>query len=104
MIFGKVVGTVVSTRKTENIVGLKLLLVRNVDMRGEPAKGYHVCADAVGAGMGEIVIYATGSAARQSDITLNRPVDAIIMGIVDTWDVEGETVYTKYEPARTADV
>jgi len=104
MIFGKVVGTVVSTKKTETIVGLKLLLVRNVNMRGELDKGYHVCADAVGAGVGEIVIYATGSAARQSEATLNRPVDAIIMGIVDTWDVEGETVYTKYESVQTADV
>jgi len=104
MIFGKVVGTVVSTRKTESLTGLKLLLVANTDARGGPDKGYAVCADAVGAGLGEIVIYATGSAARQSDITLNRPVDAIIMGIVDTWDIEGETVYTKNEPIETADV
>ncbi|MGK7346134.1 MAG: EutN/CcmL family microcompartment protein [Candidatus Nitrospinota bacterium M3_3B_026] len=104
MLFGKVVGTVVSTKKTESIVGLKLLLVKNVDHRGEFSNGYHVCADAVGAGVGEVVLYATGSAARQSDITLNRPVDAIIMGIVDTWDVEGETAYTKVEPAPAVDV
>ncbi len=104
MLLGKVVGTVVSTRKTESLVGLKLLLVKNVDARNRSAAGYHVCADAVGAGIGEVVLYSTGSAARQSEITENRPVDAIIMGVVDTWDVDEKTVYTKDESFETADV
>ena len=95
MLFGKVTGTVVSTRKTESLDGLKLLIVRNVDVDGEPAKGYVVAADSVGAGLGEVVLYATGSSARQTDITNNKPVDAVIMGIVDTWDVDGKTVFTK---------
>ncbi len=45
--------------------------------------------------MGEVVLYAAGSAARQSDRTQNRPADAIIMAIVDTWDLEGQTMYQK---------
>lgn len=104
MLLGKVAGTVVSTRKTESLEGLKLLLVRNVDVSGEMAKGYVVAADSVGAGIGEVVLYATGSSARQTDVTNNKPVDAVIMGVVDTWDVDGETVFTKYETVKTADI
>ncbi len=104
MLLGKVVGTVVSTHKTETLEGLKLLLVKNVDTGGKVSDGYVVAADGVGAGMDEIVLYATGSSARQTDGTRNRPVDAIIMGVVDTWDIEGETRYTKFESAKTADV
>lgn len=104
MLFGKVVGSVVCSRKTENIVGLKLLLVANISEQGNPADGYAVAADAVQAGVGDVVIYSTGSAARQTDTTQERPVDAIIMGIVDMWDIEGENVYTKVEPLEVADV
>lgn len=95
MLFGKVVGTVVASQKTESLIGLKLLLVQNLDEKGQLTKGYHVAADAVQAGVGDVVIYSTGSAARQTDITTSRPVDAVIMGIVDTWDVEGETMFNK---------
>ncbi len=84
MLFGKVIGTVVSTRKAESLTGLKLLLVKNIDEDGKEIGGYVVAADSVQAGVGEVVIYATGSSARQTDIITNRPVDAIIMGIVDT--------------------
>lgn len=104
MLFGKVAGTVVSTRKAESLEGLKLLLVRNVDVTGEVGKGYVVAADSVGAGLGEVVLYATGSSARQTDITNGKPVDAVVMGIVDTWDVDDKTVYTKYASANTTDV
>lgn len=101
MLFGQVVGTVVATRKDPGLLHLKLLLVRNLDARGKPAAGYHVAADAVGAGVGEVVLYATGSGARQTERTQNRPVDAVIMAIVDTWDIQGETVFEKFhnEPA-----
>ena len=104
MLFGQVVGTVVATRKDPGLVQLKLLLVRNLDVNGRPAAGYHVAADAVGAGVGEVVLYATGSGARQTELTENRPVDAVIMAIVDTWDVHGETVFEKFkdEPALVA--
>jgi len=104
MLIGKVVGTVVATRKTESLEGLKLYMVQNHDAAGRKAKGYVVAADAVGSGLGEMVLYATGSSARQTDMTDNRPVDAIIMGVIDTWDVDDKVVYTKYESARTADV
>ena len=97
MLIGKVVGTVVSTRKDPRIEGLKLLLVRQLDVHGREGSNYVVAADAMGAGMGEVVLYATGSAARQTVITDRRPIDAIIMAIVDTWDIGGEVQYVKYE-------
>ena len=90
------VGSVVSSHKIESLEGLKLLAVKQLDAYGEEKAGsYVVAVDAVQAGLGEIVIYATGSAARQSDMTCNRPADAIIMGIVDTWDVDGKVIYQK---------
>ncbi len=104
MLLGQVVGTVVSTKKTESLIGLKLLLVQNLDITGKLAKGYHVAADSVQAGLGDVVIYSTGSAARQTDITTERPVDAVVMGIVDTWDVNGKTAFNKSEPLEVADV
>lgn len=95
MLFGKVIGTVVATQKAESLTGLKLLLVKNIGEDGKETGGYVVAADSVQAGIGEVVLYATGSSARQTDITNNRPVDAIIMGIVDTWDIGDKTVFTK---------
>ena len=47
------------------------------------------------AGVGEVVLYASGSSARQTDVTRERPVDAVVMGIVDTWELGGDTVYRK---------
>ncbi len=104
MLFGRVEGTVVATRKDERLLDLKLLLVRNLDVRAQAADGYHVAVDAVGAGVGEVVLYATGSAARQTDLTDARPVDAVIMAIVDTWDLDGEVVFEKYPAAEPAGV
>lgn len=103
MVLGRVVGTVVSSRKEPAIEGLKLLLVQSCDLDGqvEPKGATVVAADAVGAGVGEVVLYATGSGARQTEHTQNRPVDAVIMAIVDTWDIDGETMFEKFhnEPA-----
>lgn len=95
MLLGKVVGTVVSTKKEPKIEGLKLLVLELLDVHGKPNKNYVVAMDAVGAGTGEIVLYAGGSSARQTEITNNKPCDAVVMAIVDTWDVEGNTVYQK---------
>jgi microcompartment protein CcmK/EutM len=95
MLIGKVIGTLVSTRKEESIQGLKLLVVRQVNVEGQETGGYVVAADAVGAGVGEFVLYATGSSARQTVMTDRRPVDAVIMAIVDTWEVGGEVKYRK---------
>lgn len=89
MKMGRVIGAVVASRKDEKLQGLKLLVVRNLDLEMANEKGYGVAADAVGAGAGEVVLYATGSSARQTAITDGRPVDAVIMAIVDEYDVGG---------------
>lgn len=95
MILGKVVGTLVASRKEPTLEGLKLLLVSACEVDGTPGKGVVVCADAVGAGMGEVVLYASGSSARQTEVTNNRPVDATIMAIVDQVEVGGQVRYRK---------
>lgn len=95
MLLGKVVGTVVATRKEDSIIGLKLLLVRTINEAGEPSGGPVVAADAVGAGVGETILYASGSSARQTVVTDKRPVDAVIMAIVDTIEVGGDVTYQK---------
>ena len=89
MKMGRVIGAVVASRKDEKLQGLKLLVVRNLDLEMANEKGYVVAADAVGAGAGEVVLYATGSSARQTAITDGRPVDAVIMAIVDEYAVGG---------------
>lgn len=94
MKMGRVVGAVVATQKDERLNGLKLLVVQNLDLGMTLEKGYVVAVDAVGAGAGEVVLYATGSSARQTSITDGRPVDAIIMAIVDEFDVGGELTRT----------
>ncbi|HMO50466.1 MAG TPA: EutN/CcmL family microcompartment protein [Kiritimatiellia bacterium] len=95
MILAKVVGTVVSTRKEPSLDGLKFLLVRAIDEEGRETGNFLVAADAVGAGPEEIVLIASGSSARQTLATDKRPVDAVVMGIVDSWDVGDKTKYKK---------
>ncbi len=96
MLLGKVVGTVVATRKVESLEGLKLLSVRDISLKdGKETGNYVVAVDAVQAGIGDIVLYATGSAARQTLETLNKPADAVIMAIVDICEVEGKVIYRK---------
>ncbi|MEE2789949.1 MAG: EutN/CcmL family microcompartment protein [Myxococcota bacterium] len=96
MIIGRVIGTVVSTRKEEELNGLKLLAVVPIDLKtGDLKDGGVVAVDAVGAGVGEVVLYASGSSARQTLVTQNRPVDATIMAIVDTYEVGGDVLYQK---------
>ncbi len=98
MIIGKVVGTVISTRKEDELSGLKFLLVKACDTDGKPTGATVVAVDAVGAGVGEIVLYASGSSARQTKATKDRPVDATIMAIVDEIEIEGEPRYQKVPP------
>ena len=95
MNLGKVVGTVVSTRKEPVLDGIRFLLVRLVDPDGKDTSAFVVAADAMGAGPGEMVLTAAGSSARQTSMTDKKPVDNVIMAIVDTWEVNGETKYTK---------
>ncbi|MEM7355392.1 MAG: EutN/CcmL family microcompartment protein [Acidobacteriota bacterium] len=95
MILGRVIGTLVANRKDEGLAGQKLLLVRNIGVDGKDGTGFVVAVDSVGAGEGEVVLYASGSSARQTTATHEKPCDAVIMAIVDAWDVGGETVYRK---------
>lgn len=76
--------------------GFKFLVLRQIDVDGKEVGGYVVAVDAVGAGVEEVVLYATGSAARQTIATRDRPCDAVIMAIVDSWEVGGEDMYHKY--------
>ncbi len=75
--------------------GLKLLLLRQLDVDDRETGGYVVAADAVGAGVDEVVLYASGSSARNTEITRDRPCDAVIMAIVDTWEVGGRELDRK---------
>lgn len=95
MLLAQVIGTVVSSQKEPTLNGLKFLLLRCVDTEGKPTGATVVAADAVGAGPGEMVLYAAGSSARQTVVTDKRPVDAVVMAIVDQWEVGGETKYKK---------
>ncbi len=95
MLLAKVVGTVVSTVKEPRLNGLTLQVLELLDVKGNPNKNYVIAVDAVGAGVGEIVLYASGSSARQTESTNNKPCDAVIMAIVDSWDVDEQTVYNK---------
>jgi microcompartment protein CcmK/EutM len=96
MVLGLVVGTVVSTRKEQELTSLKFLLVKPCDVNGQPTSAQPVVAvDAVGAGVGEVVLYASGSSARQTVVTKDRPVDATIMAIVDSVEQDGQLRYQK---------
>jgi microcompartment protein CcmK/EutM len=70
-------------------------VLRQLDIEGRETGGYRVAADAVGAGLGEVVLYATGSSARQTKVTDRRPCDAVIMAIVDLLEVDGVVKYDK---------
>jgi microcompartment protein CcmK/EutM len=95
MLIGEVIGSVIATRKTDNMEGLPLRLVRKISTDGTPTETYAVAVDVVGADVGEYVLLASGSSARQTHLTDARPVDAIIMAIVDTWQTEGQNRYHK---------
>jgi microcompartment protein CcmK/EutM len=95
MMIAKVIGTVVSSQKEPTLEGLRLLVCQPVNAAGEKTGSALVAADAVGAGVGEMILFATGSSARQTIATQNRPVDAVVMAIVDHWEVGGEMKYRK---------
>ena len=88
MILARVVGTVVATRKDERLLGSKFLLVRTIDPRGKDEAGYLVTVDTVDAGFGDRVLVVSGSSARMASGLKDSPVDAAIVGIVDTIEVK----------------
>ena len=96
MLIGEVVGSVVATQKDERMTALKLLVVRVRDHENHPTEQYVVAVDAVQAGQGDMVLFATGSSARQTQLTEGRPCDAVIMAVVDSWDLGGKNVYEKW--------
>lgn len=96
MILGRVLGTVVSSRKSPRLEGNKFLLLEKIDpptMKG--TKEYVVAIDGVGAGIHEIVFYASGSCGRYTEATEGKPSDATITAIVDFIEIDGEYVYEK---------
>ncbi|RMH22403.1 MAG: ethanolamine utilization protein EutN [Acidobacteria bacterium] len=95
MQLARVAGTLVATRKDEGLSGLSFRVLEVLGVDGRKSGGYVVAVDGVGAGVGEVVLYATGSSARQTTATRDRPCDAVIMAIVDSWEVGGEEVYRK---------
>ncbi len=95
MILGKVIGTLVASRKEPTLDGLTLLVVRACDVDGTPNGSIAIAVDAVGAGIGEVVLYCSGSSARQTQVTKDRPVDAVIMAIVDQIAIGGESRFIK---------
>ena len=96
MLIGKVVGSVVSTRKDEKLESQKLLLLQIFDQQNKPKDQYVVAVDSVGAGTEDMVLYAAGSSARQTTQTDGKPCDAVIMAIIDSGDLGGENVYEKW--------
>lgn len=101
MHLGRVAGTLVASRKDPNMEGMKFLVVRQLDAENAETGSYVVAVDAVGAGEGEVVLFASGSSARQTELTRDRPVDAVVMAIVDSWDIGGEERYHKGREERT---
>ena len=88
MILGKITGTVWATKKDEKLSGAKFLIVQHYNMDYTPQDKFTVAVDAVGAGAGEFVLFAAGSSARQTDLTKDKPVDAVIMAIIDELDMK----------------
>ena len=95
MLLGTVIGTVVASHKERELEGMRLLIVKGADLEGKPNGGVIVAADAVGAGVGELVLYCAGSSARQTEQTKNKPVDHVIMAIVDEIHVGDDVKFKK---------
>ena len=95
MLLGRVTGTLVASRKDEGLSGQRFLVVRELGSDGKETGGHVVAVDSVGAGVGEVVLWASGSSARQTVATRDRPCDAVIMAIVDSWEVGGDEIYRK---------
>jgi ethanolamine utilization protein EutN len=88
MIIGKVVGNLWATKKEKRIEGFKLLIIRELKATGEELDKYHIAADLVDAGIHDNVLVVRGSSARQTEETLDKPIDAIIVGVIDRIDLE----------------
>jgi len=92
MIIARILGTVVSTQKDERLQGKKLLIVKPINLDGSDQNGYLVAVDTVGAGFHEKVIVVGGSSARMAEGNKDCPVDAAIIGVIDTIDITKDEV------------
>jgi microcompartment protein CcmK/EutM len=95
MLIAKVIGTTIATIKDEKLVGRKLLILRQTDESGAPSGKPYVAIDTLDAGIGDLVLTCSGSSARQTNITKDTPVDAVIMAVVDSLEVEGKVTFRK---------
>jgi carbon dioxide concentrating mechanism protein CcmL len=100
MQIARVCGTVVSTQKEASLTGVKFLVVQYIDDEGHTVAGYEVAADSVGAGIDEWVLVTRGSAARQTPGGDSRPLDALVIGIIDTVSVDNLSLYSKRDRDR----
>ena len=100
MQIAKVRGTVVSTHKEPSLRGVKLLLLQFVDADGQLLPKYEVAGDQVGAGIDEWVLVSRGSAARQIASSEMRPIDALVVGIIDTVSIDNRNIYSKKDQYR----
>ncbi len=97
MVLAKVVGTVVASQKEPTLEGTKFLVLERLDEKLKGKNDFVIAIDAVGAGEGEVVLFASGSSARQTSVSKDRPCDAVIMAIVDSFTIHGTTVFKKSE-------
>ncbi|MEK3955499.1 MULTISPECIES: EutN/CcmL family microcompartment protein [unclassified Psychrobacillus] len=88
MQLGKVIGNVWATRKEEGLQGLKLLIIQPVDVKGKPVRTQFVAADRIGAGIGDDVLVTSGGSSRYIMRENPIPIDAVIIGIIDSTEVE----------------
>ena len=95
MILGTVVGTVVSSQRADGLDAPSYLLIDKCDQHGRQKQDFLVALDLMGAAKGEIVLLSQGSAARQTKMTDDKPLDAVIIGIVDQLDEGGTLTYQK---------
>ncbi len=95
MLIARVVGLVVSTIKHKALIGSKLLVVRETDANGKPTGMPRVAIDVVDAGEGDLVLVVEGSAARQTNFTRGQPVDSLIVGIIETIQLNREITFRK---------
>ena len=95
MILGKVVGTVISTQKNIDIKGAKFLLIEKCNHKGEKKGNFLVALDIIGAGKDELVMISESTSARETPVTMNKPIDALIVGIIDVIDDNEKVSYRK---------
>lgn len=95
MILGKVVGTVVSSTINDGMKGSRYLLIDKTDQYGKKKGDYLVALDFLGVANDELVMITEGSPSRETPLTTNKPVDALVVGIVDLIDENNTVVYRK---------